>query len=107
MDDFDAIVDVDERSGLLAVAPDLQLVSAVESRDLPRQRRRSIFAAAIIGAERAVDVVKADDPRRKMPIPGEVLTELLRIELLKAVAFFRISAFVTQPSDCSAITRRT
>src|SRR6266513_3144873 len=60
---LDAVVDVAERTRLLAVAPDLDLTRAGQlgAGDLAAHRRRRFLASAVPRAERADDVVEADD----------------------------------------------
>src|SRR5262245_738298 len=60
---FDAVVYVAERSRLLAVAPDLDLVVTLQpgNGDLAAQCGRRFFAPAIPRAERSKDVVEAND----------------------------------------------
>src|SRR6266536_6631537 len=62
VDALDAVVDVAERAGLPAVPPDLDLVAGLGQGDLAAHGRRSLLAAAVIGAVRPVDVVEARDP---------------------------------------------
>src|SRR3979490_1909273 len=59
-----AVVDIHERAGLLAIAPDLDLVLARQlgSDDLAADRGRRLLPAAVVGALRAGDVVGAPDP---------------------------------------------
>ena len=68
-DALDAVVDVHEAAGLLAVAPDLDLVLAglLGVNHLAADRGRRLFAAAVPGAVRAVDIVEAGDARRTRP----------------------------------------
>src|SRR5262249_53890586 len=79
-----------ERAGLLSISPDLYLVGINSVRDLAAHRRRRLLAAAIVGAQRAVHIVETYDTRRQTIILRVVLAELLRIELLEAVTFFRL-----------------
>src|SRR5262249_17864254 len=90
MDALHAIVDIHERAGLLSISPDLYLVGISSVRDLAAHRRRRLLAAAIVGAQRAVHIVETYDTRRQTIILRVVLAELLRIELLEAVTFFRL-----------------
>ena len=88
---FEAVVDVHEAAGLLAVAPDLDLVSPVSlaSIDLAADRGRRLLAAAVPGAVRAVDVVEAGHARLEAEVLAEVAAHALAEELLPAVAVFR------------------
>jgi len=58
---LDAVVDVHEAAGLLAISPDLDLVPTGELglRDLPADRGGRLLPSAGPGAVRAVDVVVA------------------------------------------------
>src|ERR1700742_2678547 len=53
-------------------------------------RRRRLFTTAIVGAERAVDVVEANHARGKTMIFHVILAEFLRVELLESITFFRL-----------------
>src|SRR5688572_11872539 len=91
VDALEAVGDVHERAGLLAVAPDLDLVLAghLGLDDLAADRGGGLLAAAFPGAERAVDVVEARDARRDLPVLAEVAAHALGEELLPAVAVLR------------------
>src|SRR5207253_7241912 len=54
-----ALVDVEERSGLLAVAPDLDLATRGRLGHFAAERRRRLFLAVVPGPQRAEDVVEA------------------------------------------------
>ena len=87
----DAVVDVHERAGLLAVAPDLDLVLARQLGvdHLAADRGRRLLAAAVTGAVRAVDIVVARDPGRDAVVLAEVAAHALAEQLLPAVAVLR------------------
>src|SRR5262249_6000947 len=86
-----AVVDVHEGAGLLAVAPDLDLVLARQlgGDHLAADRGRRLLAAAVIGAVRAVDVVVARHPRGHAEVLAEVPRHALAEQLLPAVAVLR------------------
>ena len=86
-----AVVDVHERAGLLAVAPDLDLVLARElgGDDLAADRGRRLLAAAVVGAFRAVDVVVARDAGGDAVVLAVVARHALAEQLLPAVAVLR------------------
>ena len=69
-----AIIDEHERSRLLAVAPDFDLVPAglLGLDDFPADRGRGFFAPAAPGPEWTVDVVESRDARRHFPILAEM-----------------------------------
>ncbi len=87
---FGAVVDVHEGAGLLAVAPDFDLVGAgvLGLDDLAADGGGSLFAAAGPGAEGAVDVVVAGDAGLDAVVLFEVAAHALGEELLPAVAVF-------------------
>ena len=84
----DAIVDVLEAAGLVAVAPDFDGVVAGELRfdDLAADGGGGLFAAAVLRAVRAVDVVVAGDAGLDAEVFAEVAAHPLAEELLPAVA---------------------
>src|SRR5688572_9109964 len=88
---IEAVADVGEAPGLLAVAPDLDLVLPLELRlrDLAADRGRGLLAPPLESAVRPVDVVVADNARFEPEVLGEVPAHALREELLPAVAVFR------------------
>ena len=88
---LDAVVDVHEAAGLLAVAPDLDLVLAGQlgGDDLAADRGRRLLAAAVPGAVRAVDVVVARDAGGEAEVLAEVAAHALAEQLLPAVAVLR------------------
>jgi hypothetical protein len=86
-----AVVDVHERTGLLAVAPDLDLVLPAQLRrdDLPAGRRRGLFPAAVVGAVRTVHVVVPGHPGLHAVVLAEMTAHPLAEELLPTVAVLR------------------
>ena len=90
LDAAGAVVDVHEAAGLLAVAPDLDLVVAgvLGLDDLAADGGGGLFAAAGPGAEGAVDVVEAGDAALEAVVLFEVAAHALGEELLPAVAVF-------------------
>ena len=88
LDALEAVVDVHEAAGLLAVAPDLDLVLAgsLGLDDLAADGGRRLLAAAVPGAVRAVDVVEAGHARLEAEVLAEVAAHALGEELLPAVA---------------------
>ena len=86
-----AVVDIHERAGLLAVAPDLDLVLArhLGGDHLAADRGRRLLAAAVVGALGAVDVVVAGDPGGDAVVFTIVAGHPLAEQLLPAVAVLR------------------
>ena len=82
---LDAVVDIAERPGLLAVAPDLDRPAWLGHGHLAAQRGRSLLASTLVGSERAVDVVEPHDPDIEVGFLGVVGAGLLGDELLPAV----------------------
>ena len=84
---LEAVVDVHERTGLVAVAPDLDVVRPGElgGDDLAAGRGGGLLAAAVVGAERSVDVVVAGDTGPDAVVLAEVAAHALAEELLPAV----------------------
>src|SRR5581483_10119712 len=82
-----AIVDVHEAAGLLAVAPDLDLVltGQLGRRHLSGDRGGCLLAATVIGSVRPVDVVIPGDPRLDAEVVAEVAAHALGEQLLPAV----------------------
>src|SRR6185369_8523372 len=78
------------RAGLLAVAPDFDVIAVVGQRDLAADGRRRFFTAAIVSPERAKNVVKADRPRVETKVFGVVAADALHVELLPTVTVFRV-----------------
>ena len=89
-DALHAVVDVHEAAGLLAVAPDLDLVLAGELGldHLAADRGGSLLAAAVPGAAAAVDVVEARHARIQAEVLAEVPAHALGEQLFPAVAVF-------------------
>src|SRR5258706_8017648 len=90
MNALDAVVDIHERAGLLAIAPYFDLAWIWGECDLAAHRRRRLFTAAVIGAQRAIYVVEAHDARGEAVVFHIILAEFLRVELLEAITFFRL-----------------
>ena len=100
VDALDAVIDVHERAGLLAVAPDLDLriaagvaLAAAEELGvgrLPAHRGGGLLAAALPRALLAVDVVEADGARLDPVLLAVVIGELLGDQLLPAVGVLRL-----------------
>src|SRR6201992_1958955 len=90
MNALDAVIDIHERTGLLAVAPYLDLAGIRSVCDFAAHPRRRLFTATVIGAERTIDVVETNHAGREAIIFHEILAEFLRIELLEAIAFLRL-----------------
>ena len=86
-----AVVDIHERAGLLAVAPDLDLVLARQlgGDHLAADRGRRLLAAAVIGAFGAVDIVVARHPGGDAVVLAVVAGHALAEQLLPAVAVLR------------------
>src|SRR5205814_9187440 len=82
VDALDAVRDERERAGLLAVAPDLDLVAVGRNRHLARDGRRRLLAAAVVRALGAVDVVEPRDARLQAVIVAVVAAEELAVQLL-------------------------
>ena len=104
VDALDAVVDVAERAGLLAVSPDLDLGVAGQlgDGDLAAQGGRGLLAAAVPGAERAEDVVEADGAGVEPVVLAVVLAEALDDELFPAVGVLGlggIGVFLAQRLD--------
>src|SRR5918996_2555821 len=74
-----AVVDVHEGPRLLAVSPHLDLAAVGDEGDLAANGCRGLFSAALIGAERTVDVVEPSDAGLDLPLFYIVLAQLLRI----------------------------
>src|SRR5882757_1343989 len=90
MNALDAIIDIHERAGLLAIPPYLDLAGVWSACDLAAHRRRRLFTAAVIGAQRAIYVVEAHNARGETVVFHIILAEFLRVELLEAITFFRL-----------------
>src|SRR3982075_950646 len=102
-----AVVDIHERAGLLAVAPDLDLVLARElgGDHLAADRARRLLAAAVVGAFGAVDVVVARDPGGDAVVFTIVAGHPLAEQLLPAVAVVRhrrVGVFFLERGDVGA-----
>src|SRR5204862_6933129 len=94
-------------AGLLTVAPDLDFVPAAQlgCDYLPADRRRCLLAPAVVGAERAIDVVVARNPRLEPEVLDEMAAHALAEEFLPAVAVFRhrgIAVGLPERGDCCA-----
>ena len=75
----------------------------VGQRNLPAHRRRRLFAAPVVGPQRAVHVVEPHQAGIQAIILRKVQAELLGVELLPAVARLRVrwvSVFLAQGIDC-------
>src|SRR5579863_1215207 len=87
---FHAVVHVHVRAGLLAIAPDLD--RAVSGRrDFTRDRRRRLFLAAVVGAQRAVDVVEAHNARLELIVVVVVSAKLFGKQFFPPVAWLGVS----------------
>ena len=86
-----AVINIHETAGLMAVAPDGDLlVAGVNGFDhLPAQGRRGFFAAAVPGAVRAVDIVEPRDGRLHAAFMPVFLAEHFGHELFPAVTALR------------------
>src|SRR4029077_17072897 len=96
---FDAIIDVHERARLFAVTPNFDLAAIVRQSDFARHSRRSLLFAAIIRAERAVDVVEAHRIGRQVMIVPVILAHFFGEQFLPSVAGLwvsRIGVFLDQ-----------
>src|ERR1700692_4472771 len=82
---FHAIVPIHKRAGLPAVTPILDLISTLGQGDLPGDGCRSLFFSTVIGTERAINIVEADNARLKPRVLIVVMAKLLGKELLPAV----------------------
>ena len=101
-----AVVDVHEGAGLLAVAPDFDLAAVRGQRDLAGDGGRRLFLAAVVGAQRAVDVVEAHDAGLEAVIVAVVTAQFLGEELLPAIAGLgigRIGVLFLQGRDVGVI----
>src|SRR3989442_4605399 len=88
VDAFDAICDVHEASGLMAVSPNLDLAAAVVDGldDFPADRRRGFLAPAVPGAVWAIHVVETGNEGLEVSLWPILLTEHLGDKLFPAVA---------------------
>ena len=88
VDAVEAVVDVAERAGLLAVAPDLDahVAAVLGLEDLAAHRGGRLLATAEPGAVGTVDVVEAGDVGLQAALRPVLLAEHLADELLPAVA---------------------
>ena len=99
VDALDTVVDVHERAGLLAVAPDLDgrvparsaLLAAEELRvgHLPHHRGGSLLPSTLPRPEFAVDVVEPDGPGLHPVVALVIVAEELGEELLPTVGVLR------------------
>ncbi len=87
---LEAIGDIHEGAGLVAVAPDFDFVFAGEFGldDLAANGGGGFFAAAVVGAVGAVDVVIAGDAGDEAEIFAEMAAHAFAEELFPAVAVF-------------------
>ena len=85
VDALDAVVDVAERPRLLPVAPDLDAAAVLGERHLAAERRRSLLPAAVVRAERPVDVVEPDGAGLHRVLVGVVGAQQLGEQLLPPV----------------------
>src|SRR5579872_1011545 len=83
---FDAIIHVHVGTRLMAVAPDLDLAAIFRVRDFTGDRSRRLLLAAVVGSQRTVNVVEADDARLEFVIAVVVAAKLFGEELLPTVA---------------------
>src|SRR5690606_5240563 len=100
----DAVVDVGEAPGLVAVAPDLDGVPTGQlgGGHLAADGRRRLLPPAVVGAVGAVDVVVAGDPGGAREVLGEVPAHPLGEQLLPAVAVLghgRVGVLLGEPVD--------
>jgi hypothetical protein len=89
-DAFYTVIDVAEGAGLRSVAPHLDGPARSDFRNLSADRRGRLFAPTLPGSERALDVVKADDPRLYPVVFAVVCAEPLGDQLLPAVGILRL-----------------
>ncbi len=90
VDALHAIIDVEERAGLVAIAPDFDFVAVVCQRDFAAQGCRGFFPPAFVFAQGTVDVVEAGNTDLHAVIFRVVLAELFREELFPAVSLFGV-----------------
>ncbi len=106
---FDAIVHVHVGTGLLAVAPDLDGAAVFSLGNFARDGCRRLFLAAVVGAERPVDVVEAHDARLELVVVVVVAAEFFGEQLFPAVTWLgigRIRVFFLQRRDFGVLLFR-
>ena len=88
----DAVVDVLEAAGLVAVAPDFDVVGAVEFGldDFAADGGGGFFASAVEGAVGSVDIVVAGDAGLDAEVFAEVAAHAFGEEFFPAVAVFGV-----------------
>src|SRR5680860_957706 len=94
---LDAVIDIAERTGLLAVTPDLDLPALFRRSNLAADGGRGLLPSAVVGAVGAVDVVEADRPRHEPVLLSVVLAELLGDQLLPPVCVLRVGGIGVRP----------
>ena len=99
VDSFDTVIDVAERTGLLAVTPYFDLVISGQLRggNLATERGWRLFATALLGTIGPEDVVEADDPRFQIVVFAVMGAEPLGDQLFPAVGILRLRWY-TAPS---------
>src|SRR5437016_1594006 len=88
---FNAIIHMHERTRLLAVAPNLDLARIVSKSYLAADGRWCFFLAAVIGAERTVDIVETRDAGLELIVLPVVAAELFGIQLFPTIARLGLS----------------
>src|SRR5207247_9115222 len=78
------------RAGLVAVAPHFDFATVYGEGDLAADGRRGFLPAALVGTERAIDVVEPHHAGLQTVVFGVVPAQTLREELLPAVPIFRV-----------------
>jgi len=82
---FDTVVDVAIGAGLLAVAPDLDRIHGVGYRHLAANRRGRFLTAAVVSAERTVNIVEPNDSGLQAEVLRVVPAGPFHIQLLPSV----------------------
>lgn len=85
---LDALANEAERAGLLAVTPHLKAVSGADG--LAAKGSWSLFASALPGAVRTIDVVEAGNAGLHGEVVGVVNGQLLHAQLLQTVGILRL-----------------
>src|SRR5712691_9713564 len=105
-DALHAVVDVAVGPRLLAIAPHVDHVLLLGEGDLAADGRRRLLATAVVGPERAEDVVEADRPGLEAEVVGVVAAHPLGVELLPAIAVLgagRVGVFFLERRDVGLV----
>ena len=82
---FQAFVDIEERTCLLAVAPDFDLSPVSRFGDLPAEGGRRLFPPTLPGAQRTENIVIPGNPHFQAVIAGKGQIQAFAEQFLPAI----------------------